>query len=271
MEHHFSHNTSHKKADNKGMRLYHKDVYFPDNLMNLCRMYIKALQPKFIRLSQHVHDATEFNDDGASHEYSKDDIYGAIDIAKRKVDTLNIFEAGFAVIPGEGDKTRLRLEKVAFRVALDSDTDLAVVIFKHGDVNVVATAWINDKEDNHSEGFNSSRYYKPEGYEEPKKEEPPKKKKVVKLNNTFDINRLVEGKSGFEGNETERVRDRINREKQQKIEEEMKNEARKKIKFNPTSRTPPKDREFTESYGSKMKYLLSVNNEDAFSGSLYNY
>lgn len=179
MEDHFEHNTSHEHSKDN-LRLYHKDVYMPENLMSLARRFLSNLKISEIKLTSHILNSINNNRDGISHEYTEDDIYGAILKAKRNFETVNIFELGFKEIDKSDGGKGLVLEKVCFRVSLDTDYDIAVVLAKNG-LNVsVKTAWINNKNDNHTVGFNTERYYKPLGYK-PKETKPNihKKCKVI--------------------------------------------------------------------------------------------
>lgn len=185
MEKHYSHSNIHKNSQAQDIRLYHKDVEIPDNIMNIAKGFIENLSLIKVELSRHVLDSINNNQDGASHDYTKDDILEAIRLAKHRVDKLDIFEIGMGKIPIE-DKIRLVLRKVCFRINLDTDNDIIIVLGKDGDRVFVKTAWLNDKNDNHKEGFNPGRYYpytdgdkKIKDYVPPK-ETLPKKRYVVR-------------------------------------------------------------------------------------------
>ena len=124
MEKHYGHSDFHKNSQEKDIRLYHKDVEMPDNIMNIARNFIKNLSIIKIELSGHVMDSINNNTDGISHEYTKDDILEAIRLAKIRADKLDIFEIGMGKIPTEEDKIRLVLRKVCFRLNLDTDNDI---------------------------------------------------------------------------------------------------------------------------------------------------
>lgn len=118
--------------------------------------------------------------DGESHDFSQDDIYGAIHkilyAAKAEI-PLNIFEMGWNNVADN----KIKLNKVVIRTSLDSDLDISLVFLKTGpDTAKIKTAWINRKDDQHKEGFNTSRYVQdPNKKSEPKEPTTPKKKVVV--------------------------------------------------------------------------------------------
>lgn len=178
-EQHYSHNNTHAHS-NTTDRLYHKDVYLPDRLIDLCRKILKDINVKSLILDNHVLNNINSNTDGDSHDYTIDDIIGAVELAKKRVDTLNIFEVGVNVVKDEDDKKFLVIKKMVFRLPLDSELDICIVLYitKNNAVKV-KTAWINKHDDNHKVGFNSSRYYRPKNFVEPPKDEPKKKKVVI--------------------------------------------------------------------------------------------
>lgn len=190
MEEHFKHNTMHLNAQSD-LVLCHKDVYMSEEMREIAKSFIKGINVASIKLSKHLLDTICNNIDGDSHQYTDEDISTAIKIAIRTIDTLNIFELGWKRL----DDGNFQLQKVCFRVPLDSTDDICLVIFKRNNEYTVATAWINKKDDDHKVNFNPNRYYRPKVKKvilkkstEPKKFEEPKKpdvsetpKRVVKI------------------------------------------------------------------------------------------
>ena len=110
-EEHFKHNTKH--SNSTGDTLYHIDVEMPSNIMEMARNFMRNLKIANVKITNHLMQSINDNTDGESHEYTMDDVYGAILKAKNTVDTLNIFEIGTKKIKRE-DKTFISLSKVSF-------------------------------------------------------------------------------------------------------------------------------------------------------------
>lgn len=175
MEEHFTHNTKH--FNSTGDTLYHIDVEMPNNIMEMARSFIRNLKISNVKLTNHLLQNINNNIDGESHDYTIDDIQGAILKAKNTVDKLNIFEIGVKKVKRE-DKTFLSLSKVCFRVLLEPGIDIIIVLGRDGDRIFAKTAYLNRSNDNHKVGFNPSRYY-PYTIDGVKVKEYPKKVKVL--------------------------------------------------------------------------------------------
>lgn len=181
MEEHFSHDSEHIHANNRDLRLYHKDVYMPDSLMDIARRIVKDLSKMKVRLSSHVMENVNKNVDGESHDYTEEDVLGAVELASERSEKLDIFEIGCEVNKKEDGKVSLKVIKVCFRLALDTDNDICIVVYSRNIHTAnVATAWINRHDDNHTEGFNSTRYFNPNRPKEEPKPTPKKRVIVVK-------------------------------------------------------------------------------------------
>lgn len=155
-EEHFKHNTKH--SNSTGDTLYHIDVEMPSNIMDMARTFIKNLKVANVKITNHLLQNINNNTDGESHEYTMDDIYGAILKAKNTVDKLNIFEIGTKKVKRD-DKIFLSLSKVCFRVLLEPGLDIVIVLGREGDKIFAKTAYLNKTDDNHKVGFNPERYY----------------------------------------------------------------------------------------------------------------
>ena len=130
----------------------------PSNIMDMARTFIKNLKVANVKITNHLLQNINNNTDGESHEYTMDDIYGAILKAKNTVDKLNIFEIGTKKVKRD-DKTFLSLSKVCFRVLLGPGLDIIIVLGREGDKIFAKTAYLNKTNDNHKVGFNPERYY----------------------------------------------------------------------------------------------------------------
>lgn len=187
MESHFAHNNTHSHS-NENDFLYHIDVYFPEHLRTIAVNFLKGLTDMSVYKPGHVMNTIMANLDGESHNFTRDDIYGAIHkvLYEAKNDKpLYIFEMGWNKVPGEDGK--VQLNKVVVRTSLDADLDISLVFLRTGpDKATLKTAWINKKDDLHKEGLNTSRYVQDPKKKDIKDTPTPKKKVVVKVKRPLD-------------------------------------------------------------------------------------
>lgn len=118
------------------IKLYHKDIYLPNNLFSPAKQLIKSVDTgSAYAISGHVYDSLTGRGNGWSHQLDYVPFVRAFNQIKNEVD-LDIFEI----------ETRNGVvSKCVARTTYDPDTDISFVI-RHGKI---ITAWLNMKEDQH--------------------------------------------------------------------------------------------------------------------------
>lgn len=118
-------------------KLYHKDVYMPNEMIECALNRQKNINVKACLMSSHLKKDHIDNVD-KKHNYTAEDIEGTLNLIKAR--PVKPFEVGMSL-----DKTYMK--KYAVRIKLDDEYDISIVINAKG--TKIITAWVNNREDTH--------------------------------------------------------------------------------------------------------------------------
>lgn len=132
-------------------RLFHKDVFVPNGVQEICKKYQKNFKSYFLSKHFQEHIDNQATED-RSHTYLPDIIKECLDSIKDI--QRECFEIELSKDYHFFGKSGWFITKYCCRIPYDNSQDLVIAIrpqYKNGIIvdNMVVTAWLNAHDDNH--------------------------------------------------------------------------------------------------------------------------